>query len=62
MAQYAAALATAEERFGVSRYVIAAIWGVEVGFRPLDGQAAAGAIAEHARLPGRDARTIFAAS
>ncbi len=27
MAQYASALATAEERYGVSRYVTAAIWG-----------------------------------
>ncbi len=32
MAQYASALATAEERYGVSRYVIAAIWGVESDF------------------------------
>ena len=32
MAQYAAALATAEERYGVDRYVIAAIWGVESDF------------------------------
>src|ERR1700722_16511570 len=32
MAANAAALAKAEERFGVSRYVIAAIWGVESNF------------------------------
>ncbi len=32
MAQYASALATAEQRFGVSRYVVAAIWGVESDF------------------------------
>jgi lytic murein transglycosylase len=32
MAANAAALAKAEERFGVSRYVIAAIWGVESDF------------------------------
>lgn len=32
MAQHAAALAKAEERFGVSKYVIAAIWGVESDF------------------------------
>jgi len=41
MAQYASALATAEQRFGVSRYVLAAFWGVEsdygraMGKRPL---------------------------
>jgi len=41
MAQYASALATAEQRFGVSRYVLAALWGVEtdygrsMGKRPL---------------------------
>lgn len=41
MAQYASALATAEQRFGVSRTVIAAVWGVEsdygrsMGKRPL---------------------------
>jgi lytic murein transglycosylase len=41
MAQNAAALAAAEQRYGVSRYVIAAIWGVEsdygrqMGKRPL---------------------------
>jgi lytic murein transglycosylase len=32
MAQVASALATAEQRYGVSRYVIAAIWGVESDF------------------------------
>jgi lytic murein transglycosylase len=32
MAEQAAALAKAEERYGVSRYVIAAIWGVESDF------------------------------
>jgi lytic murein transglycosylase len=32
MAENAAALAKAEERYGVSRYVIAAIWGVESDF------------------------------
>jgi lytic murein transglycosylase len=32
MAQYSSALATAEERYGVNRYVIAAIWGVESDF------------------------------
>ena len=41
MAQVASALATAEQRYGVSRYVVAAIWGVEsdsgrsMGKRPL---------------------------
>src|SRR5471032_505249 len=32
MAEYASALATAEQRYGVSRYVIAAVWGVESDF------------------------------
>ena len=32
MTEYASALATAEQRYGVSRYVIAAIWGVESDF------------------------------
>ena len=32
MAEQAAALETAEQRYGVSRYVIAAIWGVESDF------------------------------
>jgi lytic murein transglycosylase len=32
MAENAAALATAEQRYGVNRYVIAAIWGVESDF------------------------------
>jgi lytic murein transglycosylase len=41
MRQYANAFATAEERFGVNRYIIAAVWGVEsdfgksMGTRPL---------------------------
>jgi lytic murein transglycosylase len=39
--QYAQAFATAEQRFGVSRYIVAAVWGVEsdfghsMGTRPL---------------------------
>jgi lytic murein transglycosylase len=32
MAEYASALATAEQRYGVNRYVIAAVWGVESDF------------------------------
>jgi lytic murein transglycosylase len=32
MAEYSSALATAEQRYGVSRYVIAAVWGVESDF------------------------------
>jgi lytic murein transglycosylase len=32
MAEYGSALATAEQRYGVSRYVIAAVWGVESDF------------------------------
>jgi lytic murein transglycosylase len=32
MAEFASALAKAEERFGVSRYVVAAVWGVESDF------------------------------
>jgi lytic murein transglycosylase len=32
MAQYAAAFAAAEQRYGVNRYVIAAVWGVESDF------------------------------
>jgi lytic murein transglycosylase len=32
MAEHASALATAEQRYGVSRYVIAAVWGVESDF------------------------------
>ena len=30
MAEYSAAFATAEQRYGVNRYVIAAVWGVEL--------------------------------
>ena len=61
MAQYASALATAEQRFGVSRYVVAAIWGVEsefgraMGKRPLVQSL-------HARLPRRSAPPTSAAS
>src|SRR5258708_3706670 len=32
MGEFASALATAEQRYGVSRYVIAAVWGVESDF------------------------------
>ncbi len=37
MAREGRALATAEEKYGVSRYMLAAIWGVEFEFRSGDG-------------------------
>jgi len=44
MAENAEALSAAERRFGVSKYILAAIWGVESDFWSRDGQPAAGAI------------------
>ena len=55
MAKNAHALARAEETYGVSRFMLAAIWGVEFEFRRGDGQSAAGAVAVDARLHGRAA-------
>ena len=56
MAQNAHELARAEQTYGVSRYMLAAIWGVEFEFRHGDGQPAAGAVAVDARLLWRAAR------
>ena len=50
MAREAGALAKAEARFGVDKYVLAAIWGVEFEFRREHRRKAAGAIALNARL------------
>ena len=47
-----------KRRYGVSRYMLAAIWGVEFEFRPGDGQAPARAVADDARLLRR-ARQLF---
>ena len=58
MAANAHALARAEETYGVSRFMLAAIWGVEFEFRHGDGQAAAGAVAVDARLLRRPSRLL----
>ena len=50
MAREAGALAKAEARFGVDKYVLAAIWGVEFEFRRKHRRPAAGAIAGDPRL------------
>ena len=50
MAKEARALARAEETYGVSRTMLAAIWGVEFEFRRRHGQAPARAVALDARL------------
>ena len=58
MAKEARALARAEETYGVSRFMLAAIWGVEFEFRGGHGQAPARAVAVDAHLLRR-ARGLF---
>ena len=59
MAENAVALAAAERRFGVSKYILAAIWGVELDFGRADGKPAACSIVDIPCVLGVPSSSIF---
>ena len=57
--QWGRALANAEARFGVDRYVIAGVWGVEFGFRQEFRRPPAGPVSRHPLLLRARASGLF---